>query len=239
MSLPSAEELHNLFTFDFDRGKMYWKERDLGLFATSSAGRSWNKKYAGEEAFYNCSDGYYCGRIFGKAYRAHRIIWAAYYGDEAPDGALIDHINGVPTDNRISNLRIVSRVGNMRNMKRHIGGKNPHAGVSRENSRWRATIMRNGKTQRLGLFETLEEAINARRNAEIDLGYHPNHGLISSERADGEKAIAPELALVDVWRDHSCKYDLSDDELTTVIEFSRFLIASGLSQGAPKEPQSG
>lgn len=38
--------------------------------------------------------------------KAHRIAWDIYYGSEP--SMTIDHINGIKTDNRISNLRDVS-----------------------------------------------------------------------------------------------------------------------------------
>lgn len=47
---------------------------------------------------------------------AHRVAWLYVHG-VWPDGE-IDHINGVKTDNRIANLRIVSRQLNNQNLKR-------------------------------------------------------------------------------------------------------------------------
>ena len=43
---------------------------------------------------------------------AHRLIWESIHGP-IPDGLQINHINGVKTDNRISNLELVTRSGNM------------------------------------------------------------------------------------------------------------------------------
>lgn len=36
----------------------------------------------------------------------HRLIWQKYYG-EIPPGCIIHHINGIKTDNRIENLRLM------------------------------------------------------------------------------------------------------------------------------------
>ena len=58
-------------------------------------------------------DGYLILKIKGKQYKAHRIAWFLFYG-EFPKGE-IDHINRNKQDNRISNLRIVSRIDNIKN----------------------------------------------------------------------------------------------------------------------------
>ncbi len=42
--------------------------------------------------------------------------------------------------------------------------------------RWQAFIKRGGKSRYLGTFLTAGEATAARKAAEIELGYHPNHG---------------------------------------------------------------
>lgn len=42
-------------------------------------------------------------RIWGKTYLAHRLVLAAFHG-EPPPGMQCRHLNGVKTDNRVSNL---------------------------------------------------------------------------------------------------------------------------------------
>jgi predicted nucleic acid-binding Zn ribbon protein len=68
----------------------------------------WNKgKKQGERAFTSKQTvGYFTGKIEGKAYLAHRVIWKMMHGEE-PD--VVDHINNVKDDNRIENLRSVSQ----------------------------------------------------------------------------------------------------------------------------------
>lgn len=43
---------------------------------------------------------------------AHRLIWTVCIGD-IPDGAQINHINGIKHDNRLANLEVVSPSGNL------------------------------------------------------------------------------------------------------------------------------
>lgn len=62
--------------------------------------------------------GYIIAFVAGKSYRAHRLIWVMHHGQPAP--ALIDHINGNTSDNRIVNLRPATPSQNTSN--RH---KNP------------------------------------------------------------------------------------------------------------------
>ena len=58
-------------------------------------------------------DGYLIVKIKGKQYKAHRLIYALHYG-LMPVG-VIDHINGIRTDNRIENLRCVTQADNVAN----------------------------------------------------------------------------------------------------------------------------
>jgi hypothetical protein len=91
----------------------------------------------------------------------------------APRGTHIDHINGDKTDNRRANLRIVSPQINQVNRKRL--NRNNTSGVRGVSFRprrsatrpWHAQISVAGKTLYLGLFESRELAIEARKAAEI------------------------------------------------------------------------
>ena len=95
-------------------------------------------------------------------YMVHRLAWLLFYG-RWPNGH-IDHINGDPSDNRISNLREASHAVNMQNQRRpHKNSRSQLLGASLDTSRtrpnpWRAQITVNGKTKRIGWFKTAEEA---------------------------------------------------------------------------------
>jgi hypothetical protein len=56
-----------------------------------------------------------CFGQYGK-WQEHRLAWLHHYG-ALPIGC-IDHINGVPDDNRIANLRDVTIAQNLQNIKR-------------------------------------------------------------------------------------------------------------------------
>jgi hypothetical protein len=88
-------------------------------------------------------------------------------------GMHIDHINGVKTDNRRANLRIVTpqlNQVNRRNLNRNnTSGVRGVAYTALSKAKpWRAQIMVNRKNIHLGLFATKEEAVAARKAAEDD-----------------------------------------------------------------------
>lgn len=77
--------------------------------------RSGFSKHPGSLAGYSNGDGYLITRALGKMRKNHHLIFLLYHGRLPAKGMVIDHINGVKTDNRIENLREVSRQGNALN----------------------------------------------------------------------------------------------------------------------------
>tara|TARA_B110000285_G_C14757095_1_gene437895 strand:+ start:172 stop:636 length:465 start_codon:yes stop_codon:yes gene_type:complete len=49
----------------------------------------------------------------------HRLVWTTFVGD-IPEGFIIDHINGVRGDNRLSNLQCITQSQNLRKGSRSI-----------------------------------------------------------------------------------------------------------------------
>ena len=90
------------------------------------------------------------------------------YITNCPENMTVDHINKNKLDNRKSNLRICTMQENDFNkpiLKNNTSGV---AGVSRtKNGTWRAYISLNRKQINLGHFKNKEDAIKARKNAEI------------------------------------------------------------------------
>lgn len=115
------------------------------------------------------------------------MIWILEKG-EYPDG-FIDHINGVITDNRIENLRLVSPQENTKNISLSCRNTSGCLGVSRGPSgTWLARIQHEGKSTHIGSYQDKSHAIIARQAAEKVLGFHPNHGRPPNPlaEADGE-----------------------------------------------------
>ncbi len=179
---PSPGLLRKLLRYEPDTGKLFWRERtpdmfEGGLYSSERSCRAFNTRHADKEAFTSDSfDGYKQGMTLGKAYQAHRIVWALHYG-EWPEGQ-IDHINGIRDDNRIVNLRVVSNSENCKNQKLRSTNTSGHLGVSwhKPTGRWQAYIQTSGRINYLGIFKDFEEAVKVRKEAEEKYGYHENHG---------------------------------------------------------------
>lgn len=174
--LPTPEELRQLLDYDPETGKLFWKERPLGLFPDDRSGKIWNTRFAGREAFAKQVTGYLQGGVWGTRVLAHRAAWAITHG-RWPD-AEIDHINGKRDDNRILNLRAVSHQENCRNSRRPSNNTSGHVGViwCKRSKRWVARISMDKKIKHVGAFRKKLDAIAARKQAEQDFCFHANHG---------------------------------------------------------------
>lgn len=107
--------VQNLLDYYPETGELIWRRRSQQFFPNEQSAKSWNTRYSGTVAgskMTSIKDSYSCivisitvgGR--SKNYRAHRLAWMHYYG-ENPLGP-IDHINRNAHDNRIANLRLAS-----------------------------------------------------------------------------------------------------------------------------------
>ena len=65
-------------------------------------------------------------KVSGKMYLIHKVVWILHFG-KIPDGYVVDHIDGNPSNNLITNLRVITQAENCRNQKL---AKNNKSGVS-------------------------------------------------------------------------------------------------------------
>ncbi len=119
--------------------------------------------------------GYMAMYINGREYSLHRLAWFYTYG-EMPN--VIDHQDGDPSNNAISNLRNTDIQGNGRNRKKNADNTSGVTGVvwHKRGKRWFGQIKVDGKKIHLGSFIEFSDAVNARKNAEVLYGFHENHG---------------------------------------------------------------
>lgn len=140
---------------------------------------SWNTRYANKPVNTKITASGYL-RVSNKNIgytMVHRIIWEMTNGD-IPDGLFIDHINGDRSDNRIDNLRLVTKLGNSMNSSIRKDNKTGIVGVAiyKRTGKWRASINFKKNQMHLGFFDNFISACEARIVAEVSMGYHPNHG---------------------------------------------------------------
>jgi len=115
--------------------------------------------------------GYYCLWHIGKRFKFHRLAFLlmdTYLPEYQKKGFEVDHINGNITDNRWSNLRIISHRRNATNKKMHREGKTPGV-VLDPNGRFRAKICIDRKWHHLGFYDTEEEAGDVYKSKVLEL----------------------------------------------------------------------
>ena len=176
----TQQKLSEMFSYDRETGFLTWKTRPLHHFKDIRCQKIFNTKYAGIVAgtytTTQSNKSYRIISIFNRRYLAHRIIWFLLNGSQPKYE--IDHINGDSKDNRIDNLRDVSRKENNKNMRLGIRNTSGRVGVSfdKVGKVWKAEIGLNGKTLFIAQYESFDLASAARDGAEVALNYHKNHG---------------------------------------------------------------
>lgn len=143
----TRQRLREVVSYDPDTGEFTW------LLRTA------RRTQPGMRAGCTRSDQYVTLKIDAKRYLAHRLAWLYVHG-QWPTGDL-DHVDRNPSNNRISNLRDVSRSVNMQNIgKARVNNVAGLLGVSKDNRKpwFYARITVAGKMKNLGCFRTAEEA---------------------------------------------------------------------------------
>lgn len=100
----------------------------------------------------------------------HQMVAVAFL-NHVPCGLklVVNHINGIKTDNHVENLEIVTnRKNTERNSPKSIS-KYVGVGFHKGTNKWRARIRINSKEKYLGLFNTELEASNAYQNELLKL----------------------------------------------------------------------
>jgi len=140
----------------------YHRARELFEYEPTSGLLTWRvskgTKNAGNVGGTMSRDGYIRVQADKHTHLVHRIAFLLMIG-EWPDFE-IDHINGIPTDNRWSNLRHVTRDENAKNLKRYANNKSGFKGVCWHERlrKWQVRINCNGVQYHLGYHTELEQA---------------------------------------------------------------------------------
>jgi hypothetical protein len=159
----TQQRLKEVLNYDAESGVFTWKIGRPKAAKGSIAGSFTDR-------------GYLTICIDGVKHRSHRLAWLYVYGFY-PDQ--IDHENHVRHDNRLINLKASNSYENSRNKSKPSDNKSGVVGVSLSNRigkdepRWEVRAC--GKF--LGYFSNFFEAVCKRKSAELQFGFHPNHGI--------------------------------------------------------------
>jgi hypothetical protein len=148
------ETVKKLFYYDADSGMLLWRN------ASSRNVKPW------QEAKAPNGHGYYSVKINNKSYLVHRVIWLYVYGNFPQSD--IDHKNRIRNDNRLCNLRAVTRTDNCQNISLPSHNKSGHLGVSwfKSHNCWTVYVKVDKKNKWLGYYKNLDAAIAARKAGE-------------------------------------------------------------------------
>ena len=189
MSKLTQEYLKECLYYNKDTGTFIWKKRPIEHFGNTSY----------SERICNMWNGKFCGIMAGKVqphgrtkyiyisittdgerkiFSAHRLAWLYTHGSFPM--LQLDHIDGNGLNNIISNLRDVTFLENCKNRRLSSKNTSGFTGVYwvEKSNKWLANIYVNGKRIRGGLFLNIGDAIEKRKQMNIEYGFHENHGKI-------------------------------------------------------------
>lgn len=148
MAELTAARLREVLDYDAETGVFTWR---------GSARLGWNGRVAGRN-----DHGYVRMSIDHAPYYAHRLAWLYVHGEWPPKD--LDHRDRNRKNNAIANLRPCGMSENLANAKRATNNTSGHKGVYRSRKKWRAAIGVNGASVHIGQYNTIDEAIAARRS---------------------------------------------------------------------------
>ena len=111
----------------------------------------------------NATGGYKCRAINRKSRPVHRLIAQAWLSDWNPD-LQVDHINGDKSDNRVTNLRMLTNQANCQGFQsKPKGCTSKYRGVSwfLRDKLWVAQCRIDGKGNHIGRYKDEEDAARA------------------------------------------------------------------------------
>ena len=141
--LPSVDELGRVFRPDFTNGTLFSQRTGKPVGTKTASG--------------------YIQVCLGRRFLlAHRVLWKMAHNE---DPFIIDHINSITCDNRITNLRNVGHQESSLNRPGAPLSKSGHRGVYRHKKGWKVQLVRDQSNKHVGFFEDIEAAIQARAEA--------------------------------------------------------------------------
>ncbi len=164
----TQERLKEVLHYCPETGVFTWLIGGKGRGKGSEAGWVHRRKPSGK--FYR-----HVG-VHNREYLAHRLAFL-YMTGEFPEDQ-VDHQDGNGLNNVWSNLRAVTQTENNKNMRKRADNTSGTTGVywDKRKRKWQVKIKLPGCYKSLGYFHNKEDAIAARKTAEVLYGFHENHG---------------------------------------------------------------
>lgn len=162
--MPSRDRILELVSYD----------QNTGIFIRKI--KTNRNHVIGEQVGTLSSAGYLVIQIDKEKYYAHRIAYFLLTGEQP---IVVDHVNGIRTDNRAVNLRSATRCQNVYNMKKTARNRSGHKNIHWNNRshKWDVHMHANKKSHWIGCYSSLEDAIEASNLMRIKLhGEFANHG---------------------------------------------------------------
>lgn len=162
-TIMNQSELLEYIHYNQETGLCFWKKKPSP------------KINVGDSVGYVSSDGYMYFGFKNKTLKLHRAIFLMLHGFLPK---YVDHHDHDRLNNRPNNLRAATMTSNNRNCSIQKNNQSGIVGVSycKKRNKWVAMIWHESKPISLGRFINKEDAINARKEAEVRYGYNPNHG---------------------------------------------------------------
>jgi len=154
-----AQLVRELFNYDPSTGVLIWRVkrgcRAAGTFAGCLS-----------------PNGRWVVSIQGRLQYRYRVAWTHYYG--SPPVVEIDHVNGISSDDRITNLRLATRKQNCENLGLRVDNTSGARNVVWDKSRglWKVQVRTNGKNIEGGRFDSFSDATARAENLRLSLFTH-------------------------------------------------------------------
>lgn len=162
----SQTDLKNLLRYDPLTGIFHWTQTHPKRVYVCDT----------QAGFIDKQSGYACIKIQGRSYRQHILAYLYMTGSYPPPGHVIDHEDHNRANNIWTNLKCVTHSQNSRNVSGTRHSRTGHQGVRQRGFKYVAYIKVDGKIKHLGTFGSASEAVSARKQKLVELGFHENHG---------------------------------------------------------------
>lgn len=157
MNKINIDTINEYLSYDQETGEIKWKKPPHHLIKP------------GDNAGFFEPRGYLVIQFKKTFFKGHRIAWAIV-NNEFPSGE-IDHIDGNPSNNKISNLRVVDRSKNQMNRRISTNNKSGIKGVHfcKSKQKWISRISCGKSRIHIGQFDSFDEAFQKRKEIEKNL----------------------------------------------------------------------